>query len=127
MALWTFRKYRKINWKRYYLFPDGFASPGDFPLSDAVEISRLRFTSLEMTDGVMSLEMTDGVMSLEMTGGDVSVEMTGGDVSVEMTGGDVSVEMTDGVVDVREISQNQLETVLPFSRWFCQSRRFPVE
>ena len=71
MALWTFRKYRKINWKRYYLFPDSFASPGDFPLSDAVEISRLRFTSLEMTES------------------DVSVEMTGGDVSVEMTGGDV--------------------------------------
>ena len=93
-------------------------------MGEVREISRLRFTSLEMTDGVVSVEMTGGDVSVEMTGGDVSVEMTGGDVSVEMTGGD---EMTDGVVDVREISQNQLETVLPFSRWFCQSRRFPVE
>ena len=45
------------------LYPDSFASPGDFPLSDVVEISRLRFTSLEMTDGIVSLEMTDGVVA----------------------------------------------------------------
>ena len=34
-------------------YPDSFASPRDFPSSGAVEISRLRFTSLEMTDGVV--------------------------------------------------------------------------
>ena len=73
-------------------YPDSFASPGDFPLSGAVEISRLRFTSLEMTDGVVSLEMTDGAVSLEMTDGVVAFELTDGVVSSDMT---------DGVVDGR--------------------------
>ena len=38
-------------------------------MGDAVEISRLRFTSLEMTSGGGSLEMADGGGSLEMTVG----------------------------------------------------------
>ena len=54
-------------------------------MSDAVEISRLRFTSLEMTDGVVSLGMTDGVVSLGMA---------------------------DGVVAGQDMPQNQLKTVL---------------
>ena len=50
-----------------------------------MEISRLRFTSFEMTDGVVSFGMTDGIVSFAMTG---------------------------GVVASQDIPQNQLETVL---------------
>ena len=119
MALWPVGKYRKINWKRYwYCIQIVLPVPRDFPLSDAVEISRLRFTALEMTGGVVSLEMTESVVSLEMTGGVVSLDMT------EIV---VSVEMTDGVVAGREIPQNQLETVLVlYPDSFASPRDFPV-
>ena len=63
-----------------------------------MEISRLRFTSLEMTGGVVSLEMTDGVVSVGKTDGVVSVGKTDGVVLVGKPDGDVSVGMTDGVV-----------------------------
>ena len=128
MALWPVGKYRKINWKRYwYCIQIVLPVPRDFPLSDAVEISRLRFTALEMTGGVVSLEMTGGVVSLEMTESVVSLEMTGGVVSLEMTEIVVSVEMTDGVVAGREIPQNQLETGLVlYPDSFASPRDFPV-
>ena len=55
MALWSVRIYRKINWKRYY-----WLVVGDWwqsHLREAGEISRLRFTELEMTTGMHGLRM----------------------------------------------------------------------
>ena len=82
------------------LYPDSSASPRDFPLSDAVEISRLRFTSLEMTDGVVSSDMTDGAVSLEMTDGVGSGDMSDGVGSSDMSDGVGSSDMSDGGVSL---------------------------
>ena len=100
------------------LYPDSFASPGDFPLSGAVEISRLRFTSLEMTESVVSVGMTDGVVSFGNDGHPDS-----GVVSFGMTpfhfDGVVSVGMTDGVVSV---GNDRWRCVGRNDRWRCVRR-----
>ena len=76
--------------------PDGFAGLQDGPLSEAAGISRLRFTSLEMTGGVVWLEMTEDGGSFAMTGGGGSLDVTGGVVWLEMTDGGGPLDVTGG-------------------------------